>query len=77
MLLGERDRSVARKARVLDRVDTGEDRVVDSLVAVGVRRDLQPKHMRLVRDRLHCFEAELLGAGAVAERKHAAGLRRS
>ena len=57
---------------MLDGIDAGEDRVADSLVAVGVGGDLQMQHMRLVGDRLHLLEAQLLPADAVAQRKHAA-----
>ena len=58
---------------MLDGVDAGEDRVVDALVAMGVRGDLEAEHVRLVGDRLHLVEAELLRADAVAEREDAAG----
>ena len=34
---------------------------------------LQAEHVRLVGDRLHLLEAELLRADAVAQREHAAG----
>ena len=39
VLLGELDRRVAGEAGMLDRVDAGEDRVVDALVAMGVGGD--------------------------------------
>ena len=67
VLLGELDRGVAGQAGVLDGVDAGEDRVVDALVAVGVGGDLEAEHVRLVGDRLHLLEAELLRADAVAQ----------
>ena len=58
---------------MLDGVDPGEDRVVDALVAVSVRRDLEPEHVRLIGDSLHLLETELLSADRVAEREDAAG----
>ena len=61
------DRRIAREAAMLDRVDPGEDRGPDAVVAMRVRRHLQPQHMRLVRDRLHLLERQLLGTDAVAE----------
>ena len=73
VLFGELDRGVAGEARVLDGVDSGEDRIVDPGVAVGMGGDLEPEHVRLVGDRLHLLEAELLRADAVAHREHAAG----
>ena len=38
---------------MLDRVDAGEDRVADALIAVGVGGDLEAEHVRLVGDGLH------------------------
>ena len=52
---------------MLDRVDAGEDRIVDALVAMGVRRDLEAEHVRFVGDGLHFLERELLRADAVAQ----------
>jgi hypothetical protein len=72
VLLGELDRGVAGKARMLDRIDPGEDRVVDSFVAMGMGRDLEAQHVRLVGYGLHFLQAELLGADAVAKREDAA-----
>src|SRR3546814_3393721 len=65
----ELDRLVAREAAMFDRVDSGEDRGADALVAMRVRRDLDPQHVRLVGDRLHLLERQLLRADAVAERR--------
>ena len=52
---------------MLDRVDAGQDRVVDALVAMGVRGDLHAQHMRFIGDRLHLGQAQLLRADAVAQ----------
>src|SRR4051794_12545952 len=67
VLLGQLDGRVAGEACMFDGVDSGEDRIVDPLIAVRMRRDLHPEHMRLVGDRLHFGIAELLCANAVAQ----------
>ena len=59
----EVERLVARERAVLDAVDAGLDRGADAVVAVRVRRDLEPGAVRLVGDR-----RELLVASTAARR---------
>src|SRR5262249_48450185 len=73
MLFGQGDAFVIDEAAVLDRVDTGEDRVLDGLRAVSVGGDLSAQLVRFLGDGLEFLLSILRGAGLIPFGEHSAG----